>query len=411
MTGLSSPESLKVESNERVTFQAGRVTTIISAHFIQDTYAAFLAPLLPSLIEKLSLTYTEAGFLSAIMQVPSIINPIIGYIDDKVSLRILIILSPAITATMMSCLGIAPSYISLLVLLFITGLSIAAFHAISPAMVARVSGQEVGRGMSLFMAAGELGRTAGPLIASWALLTLTLDKMAPIAIPGWIASLIIYLRFRGIPVHIQKQSGFREILPLARRLYLPLFGIVFFRNFLITGMGVYLPTLLTSEGAGIWKANASLSIYQIAGVIGAIIGGTVSDRFGRKPVLFIVSLFAPLTVLLFLNMNGWILIPLLVLSGFLGLASQPVILAIVQDHLPNHRSVGNGLLMAINFICFSFSAVAIGMLADKYGLQQAFQVIAIAGLLAAPLIFFLPAHPKHPLDPLHQNLEGNALDD
>ena len=164
------------------------------------------------------------------------------------NLRIFVILAPAISATTMSLLGIAPSYLSLVVLLFITGLSIAAFHAIAPAMIARSSGQQVGKGMSLFMAAGELGRTVGPLFAAWALLTFTLwAKCFRLPFPDGLLSIIIYFRFKGIPVHVEKQTGFREVLPLARRLFVPLVALVFFRSFLITGMGVYLPTLLQSR--------------------------------------------------------------------------------------------------------------------------------------------------------------------
>jgi FSR family fosmidomycin resistance protein-like MFS transporter len=296
----------------------------------------------------------------------------------------------------MSCLGIAPNYLSLVILLFITGLSISAFHATSPAMVARASGGQVGRGMSLYMAAGELGRTIGPLLASWGLLTFTLGRMFPIAIPGWIASLAIILRFKGIPVHVEKQVGFREVLPTARRLFLPLIGIIFFRSFLTTSLGVYLPTLLEGEGASIWKAGSTLAIYQFAGVVGAILGGTTSDRLGRKPVLFMVTLLAPIMVLVFLKTSGWLIIPVLILSGLFGLSSQPIILAIVQDQLPNHRSVGNGLFMALNFICLSTAAIGIGMLGDRMGLRQAFLWTAISGLIASPLVFLLPRAPNPP---------------
>lgn len=394
MTDLTSPAPLEVEKVQETGFKMDRVLTIISAHFIHDTYSAFLAPLLPNLIEKLSLTYTQAGALSAVTQLPSLLNPIIGYLDDKVNLRIFVILAPAISASTMSCLGMAPNYLSLLILLFITGLSIAAFHAPSPAMIARASGRHVGRGMSLFMAAGELGRTVGPLLASWGVLTFSLDRMFPIAIPGWIASAAIFIRFKGIPVHVEKQNGFREVLPIAQRLFLPLIGIIFFRSFLITGLGVYLPTLLEGEGASIWKAGITLAIYQFAGVVGAILGGTISDILGRKPVLFTVSFLAPIMVLVFLKTSGWLIIPVLILSGLFSLSSQPILLAIVQDQLPNHRSVGNGLYMAISFICLSLAAIGIGILGDHVGLRQAFLWTAVSGLLASSLVFFLPQAPN-----------------
>jgi FSR family fosmidomycin resistance protein-like MFS transporter len=310
-----------------------------------------------------------------------------------INLRIYVILAPAISATTMSLLGIAPSYISLLALLFITGLSIAAFHAISPALIARSSGQQVGKGMSLFMAAGELGRTVGPLFAAWALLTFTFGKMLPVAIPGWIASIIIYFRFRGIPVHVEKQTGFREILPHAGRLFVPLIALVFFRSFMITGMGFFLPTLLQSQGASVWKADTTLALYQFAGVAGAFLGGTTSDRLGRKPVLFAVSLLAPIMVLAFLNTSGWFTILALIFAGIFALSSQPITLAIVQDHFPHHRSVANGFFMAFAFICLALSAPGIGMLADRLGLLQAFKLTAFLSLLAAPVVFFLPPPP------------------
>ena len=393
MTELTSPSSIEIEKVEDSRFQMDRVLTIISAHFIHDTYSAFLAPLLPNLIEKLSLSYTQAGSLSAITQLPSLLNPIIGYLDDKVNLRIFVILAPAISATTMSCLGFAPNYLTLVILLFITGMSIAAFHAPSPAMIARASGSHVGRGMSLYMAAGELGRTVGPLLASWGLLTFTLGRMFPIAIPGWFASMAIFIRFKGIPVHIEKQTGFREVLPTARRLFFPLIGIIFFRSFLITGLGVYLPTLLEGEGASIWKAGTTLAIYQFAGVVGAILGGTISDRLGRKPVLFTVSLLAPIMILGFLLTSGWLTIPVLILAGLFGLSSQPIMLAIVQDHLPTHRSIGNGFFMTINFICLSAAAIGIGILGDRLGLRQAFLWSAISGFLVSPLVFLIPRTP------------------
>jgi FSR family fosmidomycin resistance protein-like MFS transporter len=395
VTDVTSTDKINIEKVGTPKFYMDRVLTIISAHFIHDTYSSFLAPLLPNLIEKLSLSYTQAGSLSAITQLPSLLNPIIGYLDDKVSLRIFVILAPAITATTMSCLGIAPNYPSLVILLFITGLSISAFHAPAPAMIARASGNQVGRGMSYYMAAGELGRTVGPLLASWGLLTFTLGKMYPIAILGWLASLAIFIRFKGLPIHVEKQTSFREILPTASRLFLPLIGIIFFRSFLITGLGLYLPTLLEGEGATVWKAGTTLAIYQFAGVIGAVLGGTISDRLGRKPVLFIISLLAPIMVLGFLYSRGWMTMPVLILAGLFGLSSQPITLAIVQDQLPNHRSAGNGFFMAISFICLSLSAVGIGMLGDRIGLRQALLWTAISGLLVTPLVLLLPRSPNN----------------
>ena len=371
-------------------FQTSNVVTITSGHFIHDTFTAFLAPLLPQLIEKLSLSLTQAGSLSAIMQLPALLNPLIGYLDDKVNLRLLVILAPAVTASMMSVMGLAPSYAALVLLLFITGMSSALFHATAPAMVARISGQQVGKGMSFFMAAGEMGRTLGPLLATWAFTAWALEGMARLVVLGWASSLVIYLRFRDIPLHVQKQSGFRQMLPAARRLFVPLLLLVFARSFVVTSLGVYMPTLLQGEGASLWKASGALTIYQFAGVVGALTGGTISDRLGRKPVLFAVTLFSPFLMLAFLNTQGWLWVVVLLVTGLLGLSGQPILLALVQDYLPQHRSVANGFFMAMSFIALSVTSVLIGALADRLGLHQAFFWSAIIGFVAVPFVFLLP---------------------
>ena len=379
--------ALETENN----FQTSKVVTITSGHFIHDTFTAFLAPLLPQLIEKLSLSLTQAGSLSAIMQIPALLNPLIGYLDDKVNLRLLVILAPAVTASMMSVMGLAPSYAALVLLLFITGMSSALFHATAPAMVARISGQQVGKGMSFFMAAGEMGRTLGPLLATWAFTAWALEGMARLVVLGWASSLVIYLRFRDIPLHVQKQSGFRQMLPAARRLFVPLLLLVFARSFVVTSLGVYMPTLLQGEGASLWKASGALTIYQFAGVVGALTGGTISDRLGRKPVLFAVTLFSPFLMLAFLNTQGWLWVVVLLVTGLLGLSGQPILLALVQDYLPQHRSVANGFFMAMSFIALSLTSVLIGALADRLGLHQAFFWSAIIGFGAVPFVFLLPA--------------------
>ena len=378
--------ALETENN----FQTSKVVTITSGHFIHDTFTAFLAPLLPQLIEKLSLSLTQAGSLSAIMQLPALLNPLIGYLDDKVNLRLLVILAPAVTASMMSVMGLAPSYAALVLLLFITGMSSALFHATAPAMVARISGQQVGKGMSFFMAAGEMGRTLGPLLATWAFTAWALEGMARLVVLGWASSLVIYLRFRDIPLHVQKQSGFRQMLPAARRLFVPLLLLVFARSFVVTSLGVYMPTLLQGEGASLWKASGALTIYQFAGVVGALTGGTISDRLGRKPVLFAVTLFSPFLMLAFLNTQGWLWVVVLLVTGLLGLSGQPILLALVQDYLPQHRSVANGFFMAMSFIALSVTSVLIGALADRLGLHQAFFWSAIIGFVAVPFVFLLP---------------------
>ncbi len=364
--------------------------TIAGGHFIHDSYTAFLAPLLPLIIERLSLSFTLAGVLTWALNLPAVLNPFIGYLADRLSVRYFIILAPAVSATLMSMLGLAPDYLTLFTLLLLVGVSIAAFHAPAPAMIGSLSGNQVGKGMSLFMAAGELGRTVGPLIAVWAVSTWTLSGFYRVMVIGWAASLLLYWRLRQIPARSEKPRQISGLVRAAKRLFIPLFIIVIFRDFLLTCLGVYLPTFLKTEGASLWTAGAALAIWEFAGVGGALASGMLSDRIGRKPLLFAAIASSAAIMLLFLNVGPSLFVPTLLALGFTSLLTKPITLAIVQDHFPDNRATANGLFLSVDFLMRPVSAAAIGLMGDYFGLRAAFTWSALISLLALPAIFWLP---------------------
>lgn len=376
-----------VETEE---FQTGQVLTISGGHFFNDIYTSLVPALLPVIIDKLSLSLAMAGSLTAIQQVPGLINPFIGYLADRVSLRYFVILAPAITATLIGGLGFAPSYLALLVIFFLTGISVAAFHAPAPAMIGRITGKQVGKGMSYFMAAGELARTLGPLVAVWAISLWTLDGIWRLSVIGWATSLILYWRLRSVPARTNKNAGLRQAFPAMRRLFIPIMVFTLLRNFLVECLVTYLPVYMDSKGASLWVAGASLSILELAGVAGALSSGTFSDRLGRKSILLFATLSSALIAFLFLRLDGWVLVPILLALGFTALSTTPVLLAMVQEHLPEHRALGNGTFMLISFALRPIAILAIGFIGDQYGLTTAFFASAVLSLLAAPAVLLLP---------------------
>ena len=89
-------------------FQRGNVVAISLGHMLHDVYTAFLAPILPLLIEKLGLSYTLAGLLTVYQNLGSLLNPVVGVVADRVSVRYLLIAAPAATAVLMSLLPLSP---------------------------------------------------------------------------------------------------------------------------------------------------------------------------------------------------------------------------------------------------------------------------------------------------------------
>ncbi|MCB9431525.1 MAG: MFS transporter [Ardenticatenaceae bacterium] len=380
------------------TFHTEQVLTIAGGHFVHDTFSAFIAPLLPVLQDKLSTNYALAGSLTIFAQLPGLMNPFVGYLADKISLRYFIILAPGVTATLMSLMGLMPSYASLAFLLVIAGLSIAAFHAPAPAMIGRVSGNRTGTGMSIFMASGELGRTLGPLLVTAGVTWFGLEGLWKLMVLGWITSAVLYFRLRQVSASSRPTLDgkmIRELLPRAQKVFLVLIWLMLARQFLLVSLTTFLPLFMTDvKQADLWLSNSSLTILEGAGVAGALLSGTLSDRLGRRGMLGIVLALAPLFMLLFLFGPAGLTAVSLALLGFTVLAPTAVMLALVQDQFPTNRALANGSFLATNFLIRSLAVWVVGFAADRFGLSPVFLWSGVLAWLSVPAVWFLPTGRK-----------------
>jgi len=373
-------------------FQTDKVLLISSSHFVHDTYSSFLSPFLPLIISKFGLSMLLAGTLTVVFRLPALLNPVIGIISDRIELGIWVILAPAITAITMSLMGLAPSYSILCILLLTAGLSATVFHVLGPPMIARISGASIGRGMAFWMTGGEIARTIGPLFAVWAITHLSLEGSYPVMIVGIIASLLLLIRLKGLSSKSSHRSDQRlsEVWRSMRGVMIPLTGIIFSQAFLVGTLVAFLPTYIVSSGKSVWMGGISLAVLQFSGVIGTLLGGTLSDRIGRRPVLFMTMPLASFLMLSFLYAPDGMLLPLLLLLGFVAFAFEPVILALVHDHCGKNRGAANGLYMMISFLSTAAAVVFVGWISDLLGISTAFALSALLGLAGVPIILFLP---------------------
>ena len=383
----------------RNSFQTGKIITISSGHFFHDIYTSMLAPMLPLLITKFGLSLSAAGLLDVIRKIPSLFNPIIGLIADNVFMKYLVIFTPGLSAVCMSLLGASPTYFIVIILLFITGISSALFHIPSPVMVKNFSGTRTGAGMSFFMLGGELARTLGPLLITAALSLWGLEGSYRVMPIGIIASLILFFKLKDLNlphviVNKAEGKGVKEIVIKLIPFFVFIIGFQLFRAGMKSALTLYLPTYLMAKGESMWIAGSSLSVLQFAGATGTLGAGYFSDKIGHRNMLFITAVLTPLAMWAFITCGDFLMIPLLIIMGFLLFASGPVLLALVQETNTERPAFVNSIYMSINFGISSIMVLIVGFLGDILGLELTFQICVVLALASIPFIFLLPKKRK-----------------
>jgi len=371
--------------------QKNFVFIISFAHLVQDTYASFLAPILPLLIEKLDMSLMMSAFLEIARKLASLFNPFFGLLIQRSDARYFVILSPTLTAISMSLLGIANSYALIVFLLIIAGISSTLFHIPSPTIIKASSQNTIGRGMSYYMGGGELARTIGPLIITGAISLWGLHGTWRLIPFGMIASLILYYKLKDFQLthtNFVKKREKGDALQEVKN-FLPLFikiaGFLFFQSAMKMAVTLYLVVYLTQKGFSLWDATIALSVLQFFGVIGTFISGNISDKIGRQKTLLFMSSGSALIMSSFLFISTFYsTLFILALLGIFMFANAPILLSIIHELDTKMPTFINSIYMSINFSINSLILFIIGGFGDHLGLEFTYKIAAILAFISIP---------------------------
>lgn len=172
-----------------------------------------------------------------------------------------------------------------------------------------------------------------------------------------------------------------------------MFWIAFFMCLLMVyALGSWLPKLMLQAGYSLGASMLFLFALNIGGMVGAIGGGALADRFHLKPV--ITSMFvigAAALILLGFNSPQIILYSLIALAGAATIGSQILLYTFVAQFYPTTvRSTGMGWASGIGRIGAIIGPVLTGaLLTFELPHQMNFLAIAIPGVIAAFAIFLV----------------------
>ncbi|MGH9083941.1 MAG: MFS transporter [Acidimicrobiales bacterium] len=208
---------------------------------------------------------------------------------------------------------------------------------------------------------------------------------------------------------------------LGLRQNLPQFALLVGVNALVGGMigqeRTVLP-LLAEEEFGLTAFTATLTFIAAFGAVKAVtnlVAGTLSDRYGRKPVLvagWLIGVPVPL-LLMWAPTWGWVIVANVLLGINQGLTWSTTIIMKIDLVGPERRGFAMGLNEASGYLALAGTALATGYVAEHAGLRpEPFYlgvVFAALGLgLSTMFVRETHAHARHEAD---QHVRRHDQDD
>jgi MFS family permease len=143
-------------------------------------------------------------------------------------------------------------------------------------------------------------------------------------------------------------------------------------------------------GVGMTQAGVLLGIFSISGLVGSIIGGALTDKFGRRGIMLFGLVFSGFSsITMGLVGKLYVFYGLAVVVGLLSNIAGPARQAMVADLLPEtQRSEGFGILRVAANISWIIGPSIGGFLASKSYLLL-FVLDAILSLITAIIIYKL----------------------
>jgi MFS transporter, FSR family, fosmidomycin resistance protein len=363
------------------------------SHVLIDLTATALPALLPFLKDALSLNYTQVGaVIMAANLISSIIQPCFGYVSDRVELKWLLPVATAVTYAGFSMIGLAHSYLVLLVWVVVSNTGVAFYHPEGFKKMHYLSGVHKATGMGFFQVGGNLGLAFGPLFIIYAVQIAGLRGTLLFLVIGLPLVGVLFLLMKQLDLGVQRgksaMADHREGSPIRRgeRPWISMSLLVIavtLRSIAHMGLITFAPFYYISVLQGdALTAGKLVFAFLLGGALGTLVGAMIADRIGHK-LYFLLSLaFSVPLLLLFLYMSGpWVFVVLFIIGAVL-ISSFSVTVVMGQTILSDRLGMASGLMLGFVIGVGGVGAGLLGIVADSWGIITVIKLIVLMPAVA-----------------------------
>ena len=386
----SGPESL-------VRGYGGRISLLLAAGLlVLKIGQQGLPPLLPTIIDDLAITTTQAGTaLTTLWAAFALVQYPGGRLSDGLSRRTVLVVALALAIVGFGILTVVAAYPVLLVAAAFAGAGVGAFVVASRAALSDLFVQKRGRAFGMNQAAGTMGAALAAAVAVGAL-ALGVWQAAFVPVLVLAAGIALLLsRWSREPFVVRRvdlalRPTFARVFGTARIRWLVLsYSMVIFAW---NGVLGFLPTFLQAEkGLDPALASGAFAVPFLIGIVVMPAAGGLSDRLSRLPVTVGAAVVSGVGLgLLVVADSGLGLAGAIVLFGVGLMAYPPVMQAHLMDAFPSGNMGGDfGAFRTVYQLLASTGPAYVGFVAERASYALAFGGIAVSLVVSAAIVLYV----------------------
>jgi MFS transporter, FSR family, fosmidomycin resistance protein len=374
------------------------MAALSGGHLAVDFASGSVPALIPFLSDKFSLGYALSALLLLAATVSSsLVQPLFGLWSDRRGALWLIPGGTLLAAVGVGGAAIAPAYAVVVVLVFLGGLGVAAFHPEGAKFAAYASGEKRASGMSYFNIGGNTGYALGAFVTAQLVVVLGLVgglvAMAPV-----VAAALALAR---AAAYLSSLKPARDGAAAAgggeedRRAMGLLSAVIALRSVAWFTLLAFVPLWLVSLGHSKAAGTRLLFLMLLAGALGTLVLGPVADRVGLRRTLTVTQAAIPPLLLTFVYVGGIPGAIALMLTGMCVVGTFGVTMVLSQQYLPRHLGMASGLSVGLAMGIGGIAAVVLGAVADAVDLRVALTICALAPGLGVGFCLRLPGPGRH----------------
>ena len=376
------------------------------SHLACDVNGGTLPALLPFLINDYGFSYSAAtSLMLAYSSLSSVIQPLFGFLSDRISKPWLIPLGILLAGLGMASIGFLQSYWAIFAVVALSGTGAALFHPEGARFAGKVSGNSPGTGLSLFSVGGNTGHVLGPMLAVALIHVFGMRGTAALALIAVCMASLMFIQIADMPPEKQQQptaplqDNAGDALPRNNwKEFSKLTVSIICRSALMVGFSAFIPLYWIGHFGQSEASRAfALTLYGAFGVFSNIMGGVLADRIGYRRIIRISHvLLVPVAILFPLVDSLYAAYALLIPLGFSLYAPFSSIVVLGQRYLARNIGFASGITLGLATTMGGILAPVLGKIADTWGLGATLQTMSAFAVLGT-LFAFLLASPSRKL--------------